>query len=102
MTDIKPAEISKLIRQKIQNYDKVMQVDNVGKVIRIGDGIARIFGLEKVMAGELLEFEDNDKIIFCAAQLLVLALFFTKNSEGLHISSLPKKEGTPYSTAKKI
>ena len=69
MTDIKPAEISKLIRQKIQNYDKVMQVDNVGKVIRIGDGIARIFGLEKVMAGELLEFEDNDKTIGIALNL---------------------------------
>ena len=69
MTDIKPAEISKLIRQKIQNYDKVMQVDNVGKVIRVGDGIARIFGLEKVMAGELLEFEDNDKTIGIALNL---------------------------------
>src|ERR1700712_3711235 len=49
-------EITGLRRQEIENYDVKMQVDEVGTVISVGDGIARIHGLDKVMAGELIEF----------------------------------------------
>jgi F-type H+-transporting ATPase subunit alpha len=52
---IKADEISKLIRQQIEGYDKKTDMFEVGTVISVGDGIARIYGLEKVMAGELLE-----------------------------------------------
>jgi len=51
---IKVDEISKLIRQQIENYEKTTDLSEVGTVISVGDGIARIYGLEKVMAGELL------------------------------------------------
>jgi F-type H+-transporting ATPase subunit alpha len=54
--EIKADEISKIIRQQIQNYEAGVVVSEVGTVISVGDGIALVHGLEKVMAGELLEF----------------------------------------------
>src|ERR1700689_1363914 len=56
MASIKADEITKLLRAQIANYDQSVAVDEVGSVISVGDGIARIHGLEKVMAGEMLEF----------------------------------------------
>jgi F-type H+-transporting ATPase subunit alpha len=56
---IRPDEISNIIRQQIQQYDQDVQLSNVGTVLSVGDGIARIYGLDKVMASELLEFEDG-------------------------------------------
>lgn len=54
---IRPEEISTLIKKQIEQYESDIQVVDVGTVIQIGDGIARVHGLEKCMAGELLEFE---------------------------------------------
>src|SRR5258708_20111458 len=56
MAQIKADEITKLIRNQIENYESKVSVDEVGTIISLGDGIARIHGLDKVMAGELLEF----------------------------------------------
>lgn len=56
MEAIKANEINEIIRAQIENFDSSMTVDEVGSVIKVGDGIAEIHGLEKVMAGELLEF----------------------------------------------
>src|SRR3989449_1368955 len=53
---IKADEITQLIRQQIENYESKIAVDEVGTVITLGDGIARVHGLDKVMAGELLSF----------------------------------------------
>ncbi|WP_448603046.1 F0F1 ATP synthase subunit alpha [Thermoleptolyngbya sp.] len=59
MVAIKPDEISSIIRQQIEQYDQQVKVSNVGTVLQVGDGIARVYGLENVMASELLEFEDG-------------------------------------------
>ena len=59
MINIRPDEISNIIRQQIESYDQEVQIDNIGSVLQIGDGIARVYGLEQVMAGELLEFDDG-------------------------------------------
>src|SRR5579864_7453575 len=56
MANIKADEISKILREQIANYEQTVSVDEVGAVISVGDGIARIHGLEKVMAGEMLAF----------------------------------------------
>jgi len=56
MAHIKADEITQLIRQQIENYESKIAVDEVGTVITLGDGIARVYGLDKVMAGELLSF----------------------------------------------
>ena len=62
MINIRPDEISNIIRQQIEGYDKEVKVNNVGTVLQVGDGIARVYGLDQVMAGELLEFEDSAEI----------------------------------------
>jgi F-type H+-transporting ATPase subunit alpha len=69
MINIRPDEISNIIRQQIESYDQEVQIDNVGSVLQIGDGIARVYGLEQVMAGELLEFDDKDKTVGIALNL---------------------------------
>jgi len=56
MANIKADEISKILREQIENYQQTVAVDEVGAIISVGDGIARVHGLEKVMAGEMLEF----------------------------------------------
>jgi F-type H+/Na+-transporting ATPase subunit alpha len=56
MARIRADEITSLLRQEIENYDRAIDVSETGSVISVGDGIARIHGLEKVMAGELIEF----------------------------------------------
>ena len=56
MVSIRPDEISSILKQQITDYDQSVSVSNVGTVLQIGDGIARIYGLDQVMAGELLEF----------------------------------------------
>jgi len=59
MAQIKADEITQLIREQIENYESKIAVDEVGTVISLGDGIARLYGLDKVMAGELLSFPHN-------------------------------------------
>src|SRR6187455_16044 len=54
--EIKADEISKVIREQIEEYRGGIDVSEVGTVVSVGDGIARVYGLEKVMAGGLLEF----------------------------------------------
>ena len=56
MAQIKADEISKLLREQIKNYGQAVAVEEVGSVISVGDGIARIHGLENAMAVEMLEF----------------------------------------------
>ncbi|HXB23033.1 MAG TPA: F0F1 ATP synthase subunit alpha [Candidatus Solibacter sp.] len=56
MAQIKADEITKLIRAQIENYESQVSVDEVGTIISLGDGIARIHGLDRVMAGELIDF----------------------------------------------
>ncbi len=57
--DINIEEISSIIKNQIENYDKRVEVSETGTVISVGDGIARVYGLESAMAGELLEFPND-------------------------------------------
>ncbi len=53
--DIKPAEITDILKREIKEYDREVDVAETGTVLSVGDGIARVFGLDSVMAGELVE-----------------------------------------------
>ncbi len=57
MAQIRADEISRLLREEIDNYERAVNVAETGSVISVGDGIARVYGLENVMAGELIEFK---------------------------------------------
>src|ERR1700759_5530124 len=59
MAHIRADEITSILRQEIENYERAIDVTETGSVISVGDGIARIHGLEKVMSGELIEFPHN-------------------------------------------
>jgi len=58
---INPSEITKILKEQIKNFGEKAEVTEVGKVLSVGDGIARIFGLDNVQAGEMVEFEDGSK-----------------------------------------
>src|SRR5436853_6992038 len=59
--DIQPAEISAILKREIQNFGAEAQVSEVGEVLSVGDGIARIHGLDNVQAGEMVEFSNGIK-----------------------------------------
>jgi F-type H+-transporting ATPase subunit alpha len=63
MVDIKPDEISAILRQQLSNFNSSTDLEEVGSVLQIGDGIARVYGLGNVRAGELVEFENGVKAI---------------------------------------
>ncbi len=53
---LRAEEISQIIKKQIQTYEKAVEVSETGTVLTVGDGIARVYGLDNAMAGELLEF----------------------------------------------
>jgi F-type H+-transporting ATPase subunit alpha len=56
---LRAEEISRIIKGQIQNFDQKTQVQETGSVLSVGDGVARVFGLENVQAGELVEFSNG-------------------------------------------
>ena len=59
--DIQPAEISAILKREIQNFGAEAEVSEVGQVLSVGDGIARVYGLDNVQAGEMVEFENGTR-----------------------------------------
>ena len=59
--DIRAAEISAILKDQIKNFGKEAQVSEIGQVLSVGDGIARVYGLDNVQAGEMVEFQDGTK-----------------------------------------
>ena len=59
--DIQPSEISKILKEEIKNFGSDSEILEVGQVLSVGDGIARVYGLDNVQAGELVEFSDGTK-----------------------------------------
>ena len=85
--NLKPDEISSIIKNMIEKYDQKTEVSDVGSIIEVGDGISRVYGLENCMAGELLEFEGG---------VYGLALNLEQNNIGAVLlgSESTLKEGT--------
>ncbi|OQP50950.1 F0F1 ATP synthase subunit alpha [Niastella yeongjuensis] len=63
MVEIKPDEISAILRQQLSNFNAAADLEEVGTVLQVGDGIARVYGLNNVRAGELVEFENGVRAI---------------------------------------
>ena len=63
MADIKPDEISAILRQQLSNFNVAADLEEVGTVLQVGDGIARVYGLNNVGSGELVEFENGTRAI---------------------------------------
>lgn len=63
MVGIKPDEISAILREQLSNFKTAAQLEEVGTVLQVGDGIARVYGLNNVSSGELVEFENGVRAI---------------------------------------
>ena len=59
---VNPSEITKLLKDQIKNFGEKAEVSEIGKVLSVGDGIARVYGLDNVLAGEMVEFEDKSTL----------------------------------------
>ena len=64
MATIKPAEISAILKEQLTGFEGKASLNEIGTVLQIGDGIARIYGLSKVQYGELVEFEGGLKVSY--------------------------------------
>ncbi len=105
MTVINPDEISSIIKENITNYEAKTEISNVGSVLEIGDGIARIYGLRNVMSNELVEFDDGKGTLGITLNLeednvgVVILGEYTHIKEGMtvrttgRIASVPVGEG---------
>jgi F-type H+-transporting ATPase subunit alpha len=65
MAQIKPAEVSAILRQELAGFKDEAKLEEVGTVLQVGDGIARVYGLTNVQAGELVEFENGGTKRYC-------------------------------------
>jgi F-type H+-transporting ATPase subunit alpha len=92
---IKPEEISQVIKSEIESFEKTVKLEEVGTVIAVGDGIARVYGVEKVMFGELLEFSGG---------VFGLAMNLEENSVGVVLlgEDTAIKEGDEVRRTKRI
>ena len=70
MVEIKPDEISAILRQQLSNFNASTNLEEVGTVLQVGDGIARVYGLNNVRSGELVEFENGVKAIASNGKLI--------------------------------
>src|SRR5579884_4320698 len=94
---IRPDEITSVLKAQLESYRSQLNVTNVGNVLQVGDGIARIFGLEKAMAGELVEFDDKEHTMGMVLNLEEDNVGVVLLGEGRHI-----QEGTQVKTTGRI
>ena len=80
---INPSEVTKLLKDQIKNFGEKAEVSEIGKVLSVGDGIARVYGLDNVQAGEMVEFlemiEKLKKVIQFKEQTQSLMFRLEKN-----------------------
>ncbi|CCY25302.1 aTP synthase subunit alpha [Brachyspira sp. CAG:484] len=101
MVLIKPDEISSIIKSKIENYESQTEIANTGKVIEVGDGIARIYGLQNVMSNELIVFEDGRDTLGITLNLdednvgVVILGEYTQIKEGMTVKTTGRIASVP-------
>lgn len=102
---IKPDEITAVLKAQIDKYRAQLNVTNVGSVLQVGDGIARIYGMEKAMAGELVEFEDGHGTMGMVLNLeednvgVVILSEGREISEGMTVKTTGRISSTPVGAA---
>jgi len=101
MAVISPDEISSIIKSNIENYESKTEISNVGSVLEIGDGIARVYGLRNVMSNELIEFDDGKGTLGIALNLeednvgAVVLGDYTNIKEGMMVKTTGKIASVP-------
>jgi F-type H+/Na+-transporting ATPase subunit alpha len=93
MAEVKPAEISAILRQQLSGFKSEAELEEVGTVLEVGDGIARIYGLSKVQSGELVEFENGLQAITLNLEEDNVGVVLLGSSDGLKEGSTVKRTG---------
>ena len=91
--DLKPEEISKIIKAQIKQYDQKLKQDETGTIILVGDGIARASGLESCMANELVEFENGEYGMALNLEEDSVSIVILGSDVGLHEGSIVRRTG---------
>ncbi|MBR1711277.1 MAG: F0F1 ATP synthase subunit alpha [Clostridia bacterium] len=91
--DLRPEEISKIIKNQIKQYGKKIEQDETGTIILVGDGIARANGLDKCMANELVEFENGEYGMAQNLEENTVSIVILGDDSGLHEGSTVKRTG---------
>jgi len=91
MAEIKPAEVSAILRQQLSGFKSEAELEEVGSVLQVGDGIARIYGLSKVQSGELIEFETGVQAIVLNLEEDNVGAVLLGSSEGIREGSSCKR-----------
>ena len=94
MADIKPAEISGILREQLSGYKSEAELEEVGTVLQVGDGIARIYGLSNVQAGELIEFDGGTRGIILNLEEDNVGAVLLGASTGISEGSTAKRTGS--------
>ena len=93
MAEIKPAEVSAILRQQLAGFKSEAELEEVGTVLQVGDGIARIYGLSKVQSGELIEFETGLQAIVLNLEEDNIGAVLLGTSVGISEGSTCKRTG---------
>ncbi|MCG3165948.1 MAG: ATP synthase subunit alpha [Bacteroidia bacterium] len=93
MAEIKPAEISGILRQQLAGFKNETELQEVGSVLQVGDGIARIYGLSNVQSGELIEFENGLRAIVLNLEEDNVGAVLLGSSAGIREGSIAKRTG---------
>ena len=91
--ELKPEEITKIIRNQIKNYENKIEVSETGVVILVGDGIAKASGLEKCMAGELVEFPDGSYGMAQNLEEETVSIVILGSDQGIKEGDIVKRTG---------
>ena len=93
MADVKPDEISAILRQQLSNFNACADLEEVGTVLQVGDGIARVYGLNGVSSGELVEFENGTKAIALNLEEDNVGVVLMGESKGIKEGNKVKRTG---------
>ncbi|ECO2957762.1 F0F1 ATP synthase subunit alpha [Campylobacter coli] len=91
----KADEISSIIKERIENFDLNLEIEEAGKIISVADGVAKVYGLKNIMAGEMVEFDNGDKGMALNLEESSVGIVILGKGEGL-------KEGTSVKRLKKL
>ncbi|MCH8555586.1 MAG: F0F1 ATP synthase subunit alpha [Schleiferiaceae bacterium] len=94
MAEVKPAEISAILKQQLAGFSSDSELQEVGTVLQVGDGIARAYGLENAQAGELVEFETGLRGIVLNLEEDNVGIVLLGKAENIHEGSAVKRTGT--------
>ena len=91
--ELRPEEITKIIREQIKNYENKLEVSQTGVVILVGDGIAKVSGLDQCMAGELVEFPDGSYGMAQNLEENTVSIVILGSDQGIKEGDIVKRTG---------